>query len=57
MSRSVTMPASFFPSSTTTDEMPFVRIVFATSANVSSASADFTSVCITSATCIVCQPP
>ena len=33
--------------------MPFVRIVFATSANVSSASADFTSGCITSATCIV----
>ncbi len=52
MSRSVTMPASFLPSSTTTDEIPFVRMSFATSANVSSASADFTSVCMMSATCI-----
>ena len=26
MSRSVTMPPSFLPSSTTTDEMPFVRM-------------------------------
>ena len=35
MSRSVTMPASCFPSSTTTDEMPCVRISFATSAKES----------------------
>ena len=53
MSRSVTMPPSFLPSSTTTDEMPLVRMSLATSANVSSALADFTSVCMMSATCIV----
>ncbi len=52
MSRSVTIPASFLPSSTTTEEMPFVRISFATSANVSSASAVFTSVCMISPTCM-----
>ena len=55
MSRSVTMPASFFPSSTTTEEMPFDRMIFATSANVSSAPAVFTSVCMISPTCI--DPP
>src|SRR4051812_10346509 len=55
MSRSVTMPASFVPSRTTTDEIPFVRITFATSANVSSARAVFTSVCMISPPCIV--PP
>src|SRR4051812_22866013 len=55
MSRSVTMPASLVPSSTTTDEIPFVRITLATSANVSSAPAVFTSVCMISPTCIV--PP
>ena len=37
MSRSVRMPASLAPSRTTTEEMPFVRMTFATSANVSSA--------------------
>ena len=52
MSRSVTMPSSFLPSRTTTEEMPLDRMIFATSANVSSALAVFTSVCMISPTCI-----
>ena len=53
MSRSVTMPESFcFSSRTTTEEMPFARIIFATSANVSSPSAVFTSVRMMSPTSI-----
>ena len=43
MSRSVTMPWSFLPSSTTTEEMPCVRIFLATSANESLGLAVFTS--------------
>ena len=43
MSRSVTIPWSFLASSMTTEEMPFERMILATSANVSSALAVFTS--------------